>query len=184
MIRRPRWLTVIGLLGVVAMGFTVWLGLWITPPDQFQGNLARLLYIHPAIATVALYWVGLVAAGGSWVVSLVTSVTAGGLGATTGLTAGAVVAAGAEEVARGTATVFLGCAGGRWRRGRVAAAVRATEGAPRQPQSGARDVVALSSMGNHLAHCSDAMRHRSHNVEREIRNLVDHEAKLTLVDNR
>ena len=47
------------------MGFTVWLGLWITPPDRFQGNLARLLYIHPAIATVALYWVGLVAAGGS-----------------------------------------------------------------------------------------------------------------------
>ncbi len=43
----------------------MWLGLWITPPDRFQGNLARLLYIHPAIATVALYWVGLVAAGGS-----------------------------------------------------------------------------------------------------------------------
>ena len=63
--RRPRWLSVVGVLGVVAMGFTVWLGLWITPPDQFQGNLARLLYIHPAIATVALYWVGLVAAGGS-----------------------------------------------------------------------------------------------------------------------
>jgi heme exporter protein C len=63
--RRPRWLTVVGILGVVAMGFTVWLGLWITPPDRFQGNLARLLYIHPAIATVALYWVGIVAAGGS-----------------------------------------------------------------------------------------------------------------------
>ena len=55
----------VGVLGVVAMAFTVWLGLWVTPPDQFQGNLARLLYIHPAIATVALYWVGLVAAGGS-----------------------------------------------------------------------------------------------------------------------
>ena len=65
MTRRPRWLTVVGVLGVIATGFTVWLGLWITPPDQFQGNLARLLYIHPAIATVALYWVGLVAAGGS-----------------------------------------------------------------------------------------------------------------------
>jgi heme exporter protein C len=65
MTRRPRWLTVVGVLGVVAMGFTVWLGLWVTPPDEFQGNLARLLYIHPAIATVALYWVGLVAAGGS-----------------------------------------------------------------------------------------------------------------------
>ena len=51
---------------MIAMGFTVWLGLWVTPPDKFQGNLARLLYVHPAIATVAaLYWVGIVAAGGS-----------------------------------------------------------------------------------------------------------------------
>ena len=55
----------VGVLGVVALGFTVWLGLWVTPPDVVQGNLARLLYIHPAIATVALYWVGIVAAGGS-----------------------------------------------------------------------------------------------------------------------
>ena len=62
---RPRWLDVVGVLGVVALGFTVWLGLWITPPDAVQGNLARLLYIHPPVATVALYWVGLVAAGGS-----------------------------------------------------------------------------------------------------------------------
>ena len=40
-------------------------GLWVTPPDVVQGNLARLLYIHPAVATVALYWAGGVAAGGS-----------------------------------------------------------------------------------------------------------------------
>ena len=58
----PRWLSVIGILGVIAMAFTVWLGLWITPPDVTQGNLARLLYIHPPIATVALYWAGGVAA--------------------------------------------------------------------------------------------------------------------------
>ena len=56
--RRSALAHVVGVLGVVAMGFTVWLGLWVTPPDPFQGNLARLLYIHPAIATVALYWVG------------------------------------------------------------------------------------------------------------------------------
>ncbi len=62
---RPRWLDVVGALGVVALGFTVWLGLWVTPPDAVQGNLARLLYIHPPIATVALYWVGIVAAAGS-----------------------------------------------------------------------------------------------------------------------
>ena len=62
---RPRWLDLVGALGVVALGFTVWLGLWITPPDAVQGDLARLLYIHPPVATVALYWVGVVAAGGS-----------------------------------------------------------------------------------------------------------------------
>ena len=63
--RRPRWLDPVGVLGVIGLGFTVWLGLWITPPDRTQGDLARLLYIHPPIATVALYWVGAVAAGGS-----------------------------------------------------------------------------------------------------------------------
>jgi heme exporter protein C len=62
---RPRWLTAVGVLGVLTMIATVWLGLWITPPDQVQGNLARLLYIHPPIATVALYWAGGVAAAGS-----------------------------------------------------------------------------------------------------------------------
>jgi len=62
---RPRWLTAVGLLGVVAVGFTVWLGLWVTPPDAVQGNLARLVYVHPAIATVALYWAGGVALAGS-----------------------------------------------------------------------------------------------------------------------
>jgi heme exporter protein C len=64
-VSRPRWLTVVGILGVVSLGFTVWLGLWVTPPDQVQGNLARLLYIHPPIATVALYWAGGVALAGS-----------------------------------------------------------------------------------------------------------------------
>jgi heme exporter protein C len=61
----PRWLHVVGLLGVVALGFTVWLGLWVTPPDVHQHNLARMLYIHPPIATVALYWAGGVALAGS-----------------------------------------------------------------------------------------------------------------------
>ncbi len=47
------------------LALTVWLGLWVTPPDEVQGNLARLLYIHPAVATVALYWAGGVALLGS-----------------------------------------------------------------------------------------------------------------------
>ena len=61
----PRWLTVVGVLAVVTTALTVWLGLWVTPPDVVQGNLARLLYIHPAVATVALYWAGGVALAGS-----------------------------------------------------------------------------------------------------------------------
>jgi heme exporter protein C len=62
---RPRWLTVVGVLAVVTTALTVWLGLWVTPPDAVQGNLARLLSIHPAVATVALYWAGGVACVGS-----------------------------------------------------------------------------------------------------------------------
>ena len=31
------------------------LGLWVTPPDQTQGDLVRLVYLHPALAWVALY---------------------------------------------------------------------------------------------------------------------------------
>ena len=45
----------LGPATVVTMALTIWLGIWVTPPDKVQGNLARLLYVHPAIATVALY---------------------------------------------------------------------------------------------------------------------------------
>ncbi len=62
---RPRWLDVVGVLAVLSLAATVWLGLWVTPPDAVQGNLARLLYVHPAVATVALYWAGGVALAGS-----------------------------------------------------------------------------------------------------------------------
>ncbi|HQU25586.1 MAG TPA: cytochrome c biogenesis protein CcsA [Acidimicrobiales bacterium] len=46
------------LLGPVTLGLlalTFWLGLFVTPPAKVQGNLARLVYVHPAIAWVALY---------------------------------------------------------------------------------------------------------------------------------
>jgi heme exporter protein C len=62
---RPRWLNAVGILAVLTLALTVWLGLWVTPPDAVQGNLARLLYVHPAVATVALYWAGGVALAGS-----------------------------------------------------------------------------------------------------------------------
>jgi heme exporter protein C len=50
------WATrVIGLAALVSLAFTVWLGLWITPPDKTQGDLVRLVYLHPGVAWVALY---------------------------------------------------------------------------------------------------------------------------------
>jgi heme exporter protein C len=45
----------LGPVTLALMGLTFWLGLWVTPPDKVQGNLARLVYVHPAIAWVALY---------------------------------------------------------------------------------------------------------------------------------
>ena len=53
---RRRWpLRVLGAAALVSMAITVWLGLWVTPPDKHQGQLVRLVYIHPPIAWVALY---------------------------------------------------------------------------------------------------------------------------------
>ncbi|HUZ21217.1 MAG TPA: cytochrome c biogenesis protein CcsA [Acidimicrobiales bacterium] len=54
-----------GLVGVAGVVATVWLGLWVTPPDQFMGNLVRLLYIHPPLA-----WVMFLAYGVSFLASL------------------------------------------------------------------------------------------------------------------
>ena len=45
----------LGPVTLVALALTAWLGLVVTPPDKIQGDLARLVYIHPAIAWVALY---------------------------------------------------------------------------------------------------------------------------------
>jgi heme exporter protein C len=52
---RPRWLRIVGVAAVLSTAATVWLGLWVTPPDKVQGNLVRLVYLHPPIAWVALY---------------------------------------------------------------------------------------------------------------------------------
>lgn len=45
-------LSAVGACALVGVAVTVWLGLWVTPPDRFMGNLVRLLYIHPSIAWV------------------------------------------------------------------------------------------------------------------------------------
>jgi heme exporter protein C len=55
----------LGVAAALAVGATLWLGLWVTPPDQTQHDLVRLVYVHPPIAWVALYLAFGVAALGS-----------------------------------------------------------------------------------------------------------------------
>jgi heme exporter protein C len=45
----------LGMATALSLAATVWLGLWVTPPDQVQHNLVRLVYVHPPIAWVSLY---------------------------------------------------------------------------------------------------------------------------------
>jgi heme exporter protein C len=45
----------LGPVSVLLVAVTVVMGLWVTPPDKDQGELVRLVYIHPAMAWVALY---------------------------------------------------------------------------------------------------------------------------------
>jgi heme exporter protein C len=45
----------LGPLTLLSLAATIWLGLVVTPPDVTQGDLARLVYVHPALAWVALY---------------------------------------------------------------------------------------------------------------------------------
>ena len=45
----------LGPLTLALLALTAWLGLVVTPPDKVQGDLVRLLYVHPAVAWVALY---------------------------------------------------------------------------------------------------------------------------------
>jgi heme exporter protein C len=42
----------LGFAALVCLAGTAVLGLWVTPPDVVQGELVRLIYIHPPIATV------------------------------------------------------------------------------------------------------------------------------------
>ena len=53
--RARRVEVVVGLLALVGTAATVVLGLWVTPPDAVQGDLVRLVYVHPGVAWVALY---------------------------------------------------------------------------------------------------------------------------------
>ncbi len=44
---------VIGFLALIFIGATLVLGLKITPPDAIQGQMVRIIYIHPPLAWVA-----------------------------------------------------------------------------------------------------------------------------------
>ena len=50
-----RTLRILGPVSVALVALDLVLGFWVTPPDQNQGDYARFLYIHPALAWVALY---------------------------------------------------------------------------------------------------------------------------------
>ncbi len=49
----------LGLAAIVAVALTAWLGLVVSPPDQVQGQLVRLLYVHPAAATACYVGFGM-----------------------------------------------------------------------------------------------------------------------------
>lgn len=55
----------VGVLALVGVAATIVLGLWVTPPDRYMGNLVRLLYIHPPMA-----WDAFLAYGVSFLASL------------------------------------------------------------------------------------------------------------------
>jgi heme exporter protein C len=50
-----RLAPLLGPATVLSLAVTFVMGLWLTPPDVVQGQLVRLLYVHPALAWVALY---------------------------------------------------------------------------------------------------------------------------------
>ena len=54
-LRRTWVVRSIGIGALVSLAATVWLGIWVTPPDEIQHDLVRLVYIHPPIAWVGLY---------------------------------------------------------------------------------------------------------------------------------
>lgn len=56
-----RTTRVLGVATVIAVAVTAYLGLVVSPPDVTQGNLVRLIYVHPAAATVCYVGFGLCA---------------------------------------------------------------------------------------------------------------------------
>jgi heme exporter protein C len=61
--RKSRLSFVLGWAAVVTLGVTTWWGLWLSPPDVVQGQFVRMLYVHPAVATMCYCGFGLCALG-------------------------------------------------------------------------------------------------------------------------
>jgi heme exporter protein C len=56
-----RMTRVLGVGGLALSVTVAVLGLWVTPPDVVQGDLVRLIYVHPAVSTWALAAFGMTA---------------------------------------------------------------------------------------------------------------------------
>ncbi|HLH99371.1 MAG TPA: cytochrome c biogenesis protein CcsA [Acidimicrobiales bacterium] len=54
---------IVGLAALVTTAAVVVLGGWVSPPDEVQGPLVRLIYVHPALATYCYVGFGLSALG-------------------------------------------------------------------------------------------------------------------------
>jgi heme exporter protein C len=53
----------LGWSAVAALALTTWWGLWVSPPDVVQGQFVRMLYVHPAVATMCYVGFGVCALG-------------------------------------------------------------------------------------------------------------------------
>lgn len=51
----------LGWSAVVALALTIWWGLSVSPPDAVQGQFVRMLYVHPAVATMCYIGFGICA---------------------------------------------------------------------------------------------------------------------------
>lgn len=56
-----RTTRLLGLGALLTSAAVVYLGLVATPPDVVQGNLVRLIYVHPAVSTMAFVAFGITA---------------------------------------------------------------------------------------------------------------------------
>jgi heme exporter protein C len=53
----------LGWSALATLAINVWWGLWLSPPDKVQGQFVRMLYVHPAVATMSYVGFGVCALG-------------------------------------------------------------------------------------------------------------------------